>query len=132
LLVVITIRKATTLARREHALKHGSGRVVLESEIGDPGQFRLDDLIGADLAATLPDFMSEQCRLLIDSLDDPVLEKIALWKLAGHTNEEIAIKQNCTRMTIQRKLRLIRKIWDAETGGFFSTRWSLNESLGQA
>jgi len=132
LLVVITIRKATTLARREKTLKRGRGRVALESEIGGPGEFRLDDLIGEDWAATLPDFMSQQCRSLIDSLDNPDLEEIALWKLAGHTNEEIALKQSCTRVTIQRKLRLIRKIWDTETGGLVSTRWSADDCVGQA
>jgi DNA-directed RNA polymerase specialized sigma24 family protein len=131
-LVVITIRKATTLARREKTLKRGRGRVALESEIGGPGEFRLDDLIGEDWAATLPDFMSQQCRSLIDSLDNPDLEKIALWKLAGHTNDEIALKQNCTRVTVQRKLRLIRKIWDTETGGLVSSRWSADECVAQA
>jgi DNA-directed RNA polymerase specialized sigma24 family protein len=132
LLVVITIRKAVVLARREKTRKRGSGLVALESEMGESGQFRLDDLIGEDLAATFPDFMSGQCRGLIESLDDPDLEKIALWKLAGHTNDEIAVKQSCTRITVQRKLRLIRKIWDAETGGLVSTRWSPDECVGQA
>jgi len=122
LLVVITIRKAVVVARRENTQKRGRGRVTLESEMTASGQFRLDDLIGHDLAVTLPDFMSEQCRTLIESLEDPDLEKIALWKLAGHTNEEIAAKQSCTRVTIQRKLRLIRKIWDAETEGLASSR----------
>jgi DNA-directed RNA polymerase specialized sigma24 family protein len=118
LLVVITIRKATVVARRENALKRGSGRVKLESEMTSTSRFRLDDLIGHDMSVALPDCMSAQCRILIDALKDPDLEKIALWKLAGYTNEEIAAKQNCTRATIQRKLRLIRKIWDSETREF--------------
>ncbi len=117
LLVVITIRKATTIARRENRLKRGQGRVLLESQIGLPGQFRLDDLTSKKYVAALSDFMSQQCRILIEALDDAELEKIALWKLAGHTNDEIARKLNCTRVTIQRRLRLVRKIWDAETDG---------------
>lgn len=100
--------------------------------MGAPGQFGLDDLIGEDLAASFPDFMSQQCRLLIESLAGPELEKIAWWKLAGHTNEEIALKQSCTRVTVQRKLRLIRKIWDAETGGPAAARWSADTCVGQA
>ena len=111
------------------ALQNGKDFAVTT---GAPGQFCLDDLIGEDLAATFPDFMSQQCRSLIDALDDPNLEEIALWKLAGHTNEEIALKQSCTRVTIQRKLRLIRKIWDTETGGLVSTRWSPDGCVGQA
>jgi DNA-directed RNA polymerase specialized sigma24 family protein len=59
--------------------------------------------------------MSDQCAQLIESLGNPDLEKIALWKLAGHTNEEIAAEQGCTRVTIQRRLRIIRDIWEAES-----------------
>ena len=117
LLVVITIRQAALVARRENAQKRGRGRVTLESELTASGRFRLDDLIGHDLSDTLPELMSERCRVLIDALQDPELEQIALWKPAGHTNDEIADKLDCTRATIQRKLRLIRKIWDVETDG---------------
>jgi DNA-directed RNA polymerase specialized sigma24 family protein len=124
LLVTITMRKAAELARRERTLKRGSGRVALESEIDARKPFHLDQLIGEDLAATLPQFMSEQCRELFESLDAPDLEQIALWKLAGHTNEEIAAQQNCTRVTIQRKLRLIRAIWVAESGLAESACWA--------
>ncbi len=117
LLVVFTIRQAALVARRENAQKRGRGRVTLESELTASGRFRLDDLIGHDLSDTLPELMSERCRVLIDALQDPELEQIALWKPAGHTNDEIADKLDCTRATIQRKLRLIRKIWDVETDG---------------
>ncbi|MCU0981251.1 MAG: ECF-type sigma factor [Pirellulaceae bacterium] len=119
-LVVITIRQAALVARRENTQKRGRGRVTLESELTASGPFRLDDLIGHDLSDTLPEMMSQQCRVLIDALQDPELEQIALWKLAGHTNDEIADKLDCTRATIQRKLRLIRKIWDVETEGLAS------------
>ncbi len=114
LLVVITVRRAKMLARRERALKRGSGRVALESEIEAGGDFRLDQLV-ADDGARLSQFMSAQCRQLLESLKDPQLEKIALSKLAGHTNEEIAVEQGCTRVTIQRKLRLIRSVWDDDS-----------------
>ena len=117
LLVVFTIRQAALVARRENAQKRGRGRVTLESELTASGRFRLDDLIGHDLSDTLPELMSERCRVSIDALQDPELEQIALWKLAGHTNDKIADKLECTRATIQRKLRLIRKIWDVETDG---------------
>jgi len=116
LLVVITVRKAAELARREKTLKRGSGNVVLESEIEVAQSISLDQLIGNNSAAEFSTFMSEQCRELLELLGSPELEQIALWKLAGHTNEEIADQQHCTRVTIQRKLRLIREIWIAESG----------------
>jgi hypothetical protein len=41
------------------------------------------------------------------------LRKIALWKLGGYTNAEIAAlpDMGCTVRTVQRKLRLIREVW---------------------
>jgi DNA-directed RNA polymerase specialized sigma24 family protein len=115
LLVVITVRKARMLARRERAVRRGGGFVALESEIGAEGPYRLDELIGVEGAAAFSKFMSEECALLIQSLGSQDLENIALWKLAGHTNEEIAAEQGCTRVTVQRRLRRIRDIWEAES-----------------
>lgn len=114
LLVIITVRRARMLARRERALKRGGGRVALQSEVEAGGQFHLDQLIGEDQGASFSQFLSHQCRQLLELLEDPQLERIALAKLAGHTNEEIAIQQGCTRVTIQRKLRLIRSAWGEE------------------
>lgn len=117
LLIVITIRRAKMLARKERAQKRGGGRVSLESEIEAGAGFQLDQLVSDGRAVTFSEYMSVQCRLLIETLGDPDLEKIALWKLAGHTNEEIASEQGCTRVTIQRKLRLIRVLWTSELQG---------------
>jgi DNA-directed RNA polymerase specialized sigma24 family protein len=120
LLVVITVRQAALVARRENTQKRGRGRVKLESDLIASGRFRLDDLIGHDMSDTLQELMSEQCRVLIEALQDSELEKIALWKLAGYTNDEIGKKLDCSRATIQRKLRLIREIWEVETDAIAS------------
>jgi hypothetical protein len=44
------------------------------------------------------------------------LRQIALWKLEGHTNEEIAAPERlgCTVRTVERKLQLIREQWLAD------------------
>jgi DNA-binding CsgD family transcriptional regulator len=39
---------------------------------------------------------------------------VALWKMEGHTNEEIAAKLQRSAGTVERKLQLIRRIWEAE------------------
>lgn len=64
-----------------------------------------------------PDFsagMAVECRRLLRLLDDPELEALVLWKLEGFTNDEIAEHMGRTRRTIQRMLRLVRQIWEAE------------------
>jgi DNA-binding CsgD family transcriptional regulator len=45
-------------------------------------------------------------------LKDPDLRQIALWKLAGYTNAEIATQLDCTLRTVERKLERIRAHWE--------------------
>ena len=45
-------------------------------------------------------------------LKDPGLRQIALWKLEGYTNPEIAAKLDCTVRTVERKLERIRAYWE--------------------
>jgi DNA-directed RNA polymerase specialized sigma24 family protein len=58
--------------------------------------------------------MAVGCKELLSKLRDTNLEQIAVWKLEGMTNEEIATKLNRTRRTVQRMLELIRAIWQEE------------------
>jgi DNA-binding CsgD family transcriptional regulator len=39
---------------------------------------------------------------------------VAVWKLEGYTNAEIAAKLDCTPRTVERKLRIIRGLWQRE------------------
>jgi DNA-directed RNA polymerase specialized sigma24 family protein len=56
--------------------------------------------------------VAEECRILLDALGDDTLRQIALWKLEGYTNEEVADQLGCSLAGIGRKLRLIREIWE--------------------
>ena len=49
---------------------------------------------------------------MLDRLSDTILRAIALWKMEGFTTEEIASKLDCTTRTVERKLQLIRRLWD--------------------
>ena len=46
-------------------------------------------------------------------LDDGELQEIATEKMQGFTNAEIAEDRGCSERTVERKLNLIRKIWEA-------------------
>jgi hypothetical protein len=54
----------------------------------------------------------EQCDGLLRKLPEP-LRELALWKLQGFSNEEIAGPEmmNCAVRTVERKLNLIRAAW---------------------
>ncbi len=91
LLVAITARKSYRLLRDENRQKRGGlagfNHVDLESLIGD---------------VPTPEFAAqcaEECRTLLDLLRDDQLAKLALWKMEGFTNDEIASQLDCTPRT---------------------------------
>ena len=60
--------------------------------------------------------VAETCRMLLDRLDDEELKKVALYKMEGYSNEEIARAMDCVVRTIERKLARIREKWESEQG----------------
>ena len=59
---------------------------------------------------------AEQYQSLLALLGDDELRSIAVWKMEGLTNQEIAARLGCAIPTVERRLRLIRKTWSAEAG----------------
>jgi DNA-directed RNA polymerase specialized sigma24 family protein len=120
LLVLITARKACDLAQREGRLKRGGGQVRGDSALRDPaagdGQPGWEEVAGA---GPTPEFAAqavEEYRRLLGQLGDDELRSIAVWKMEGHTNQEIADRLGCALPTVERRLRLIRKTWSEEAG----------------
>ena len=119
LLVTLTLRKANAELRRQFAAKRGGGAVGGESVFLAPEDSgsspRLqnfpDDQPPPDLAV----LMSEECERLLECLEDETLQRIALGKLEGCTNEELANQLACSVPTVERKLARIRKIWQKQT-----------------
>jgi RNA polymerase sigma factor (sigma-70 family) len=58
--------------------------------------------------------VAEECRRLLDLLPEPELRQIALWKVEGYTNEEIAARLDCVPRTVERKVSRIRLLWKQE------------------
>ena len=117
LLVTITARKAHNQERDERRQKRGSGRVV--SGAARAGESSRSDDWLAQVASNepTPEFAAmatDECRRLFGSLSDESLRVVALMKLEGHSNEEIAKLLDCGLRTVERKLEVIRKRWLAE------------------
>jgi DNA-directed RNA polymerase specialized sigma24 family protein len=109
LLVVITVRKACDLANHERRLSRGGGRVFLLSDLDGP---EAEAVLGPEPTPELAAQVADQCRRLLGLLGSDTLRSIALWKMEGLTNEEIAGRLGCVRFTVDRKLQTIRKLWD--------------------
>ena len=58
--------------------------------------------------------VADQCRSLLGGLPDEELQLIAQRKMEGFTNEEIAQMLGLALVTVERRLRLIRKTWEQE------------------
>jgi DNA-directed RNA polymerase specialized sigma24 family protein len=118
LLVAITARKAFDLVRDECRLKRGGGAVHGEAA-GVPSddstvEPALEQVLSREPNPAFAAELADECRRLLDRLDPVVLRPIALWKMEGYTNEEIAAKLGCVPRTVQRKLQLIRDTWAEE------------------
>jgi len=48
-------------------------------------------------------------------LNDESLRQVAVWKMDGYSNHEIAGKLACSLRTVARKLEAIRILWTNET-----------------
>jgi DNA-directed RNA polymerase specialized sigma24 family protein len=53
----------------------------------------------------------DACQRLLELLDNDTLRQIAIWKLAGYTNEAIRIQLGCSLATVERTLAHIRETW---------------------
>jgi DNA-directed RNA polymerase specialized sigma24 family protein len=116
-LFMITTCKAAALARHEGRAKRGGGRVVQASAAGAGNGSAVDVLAGLAADGPTPEEaaqVSEQCGRLLSRLRDGKLQQLAIWKLEGYTNAEIAGKLGKSVPTVERKLKRIRDSWERE------------------
>jgi DNA-directed RNA polymerase specialized sigma24 family protein len=117
LLLVITVRKACNQAKHEARRQPQGGRVHHASALAGEGEGALfADLIGREPDPEFAAGAAEECRRLLATLRDDQLRSIAVWKMEGFTNEEIAVKIGRSLPAVQRKLVLIRKALEKEVG----------------
>ena len=118
ILVTITVRKATDLVRHARRRKRGMGRVLAGADLGGTGSSNEGDPLalipGLEPTPDLAVLVAEECRRLFGLLHDDGLCRIALDRMAGYHDEEIAARLGCSRRTVMRKLIRIRNAWRPE------------------
>ena len=122
LLVVIAFRKACDQVKHEARRQPPNGRVLhastLSAVVGEDSGAIFTRLIGREPDPEFAAQTAEEYRRLLEMLPTQELRDVAVWKLEGYTNEEIAAKLNGGEgravSTVERKLALIRKIWAKE------------------
>ena len=120
LLVVITARKAMYRMRSATAQKRGEGRVRGESAFrgsadGDRSQpASINQIIGTEPSAEFATELSEESGRLFSLLPDEAMRSLALLKMEGYSNKEAAAKLQYGLRTVERRLGLIRQIWEEQ------------------
>jgi len=102
LLVKITARKAVNQIKRQNAQKRSAAR---EAPLVDPSR-----LTGREPTPQFALEVAEQVESLLGRLDDE-LRGIALMKLEGYENRDIAARLGIVERSVSRKLARIRVQW---------------------
>jgi DNA-directed RNA polymerase specialized sigma24 family protein len=105
LLVVLTARKARHQLRGEGRKKRGGG--ALEEAV-------LTEVVGREPSPAFAAQVADECRRLLGLLSDAALEQVAVAKMEGYSNAEIAQRLGCAPRSVGRKLQVIRTLWEEE------------------
>jgi DNA-directed RNA polymerase specialized sigma24 family protein len=112
-LVLITAGKAVDQRRRDQSLKRGGGRHKEKRSTGRHDCQAVEDAVGTEPDPAFAALLADEFQTLMSRLSDDSLREIALFKLEGYTNEEIAARLACSLRTVKRRLSLIRRIWES-------------------
>jgi RNA polymerase sigma factor (sigma-70 family) len=106
-LLLITERKAFDLLAHEGRQKRDWRR---NQSANAPSGYM--DLGGREPDPAFAAEVAEECEKLLATLADSDLRLIAVRKMEGYTNKEIAEELGCSLVTVERRLRLIRLEWE--------------------
>jgi RNA polymerase sigma factor (sigma-70 family) len=114
-LAMLAERKAIGALRRELADKRGGGvnrgESVFEQMIAESsGAIGIQGV--ADPSPMVVDDFTSSVREMLESIGDDTAQTVALHKLSGMTNKEIAAKVGISLRAVERKLAMIRKKWE--------------------
>jgi DNA-directed RNA polymerase specialized sigma24 family protein len=109
LLVTLTLHKVLHLVRDERRLKRGGAWSFIEAA-GSDGEI-LNQLVCREPAPEMAVQLTEEMERLLGQLPNAELVELALLKMEGFTNAEISVRWQKTERTVERKLNLIRQIW---------------------
>jgi DNA-directed RNA polymerase specialized sigma24 family protein len=108
-LVVLTARKAWRRVRYESRDKRDWRRTEPVEDLEDAN---VAEIIGREPTPEFAAEVADECRRLLDSLNDPDLRAVAVAKMEGYTNGEIAAQLQVVERTVERRLGIIRSAWE--------------------
>jgi DNA-directed RNA polymerase specialized sigma24 family protein len=114
-LVRITACKAVDQINRDRRKKRRPTGAALQGESAFAGlEGGIAQVVGDEPTPAFAAQVAEEYERLLRSLDNAEYRQLAVWKLEGYSNEEIAVKLKCAVRSVERKLQLIRNVWASE------------------
>ena len=98
LLVKMTARKLIDRHRYENRQRRSAERVT----------YQVDGLVHGTPSPEFAVIMADEVQRLLDCLDEEKLQHLAIGKLEGYTNEEMAEQLDCSVRTVERMMARIR------------------------
>ena len=110
LLVVIAVRKALNCLRDSKRQRRNPSVKIASLSQEQLAQAAIDEHGQAELNGQI----TESVEHLLALLDSDEMRDVAMAKLAGYSNAEIAVSLNRSEATVERRLKLIRLRWKEE------------------
>jgi DNA-directed RNA polymerase specialized sigma24 family protein len=111
MLTLIGARRSSNVRVKHNRQKNGDGKILGESVFGSRGMGDLADFIQRELSPTDYVELKETIEQLLNQLPNHQVRQVALLRMSGYSNAEIAAKIGRVERTVELKLKLIRSIW---------------------
>jgi DNA-directed RNA polymerase specialized sigma24 family protein len=113
MLVTITLRKTRNVAKKQARAKRDIGREQTIKDGGDNESpyWALEQMDAAGPSPAEAALLNEALERRLEVLDNPELRQIALWRLEGYTNQDIALRLDRTERSVERRMERIRSKW---------------------
>ena len=95
LLIGMTARKAVDQRRHNSRQRRGGNRTVITETSSPSKDDELAKIIGSEPTPEFAAMMAEQMQRLLNHLQDDELRQLALGKMEGYTNREMAEQLDC-------------------------------------
>jgi DNA-directed RNA polymerase specialized sigma24 family protein len=121
LLVTITARKAYQLGLHEGRRRPRGGAVLDEAALargdspGSGGDLALEQIADEEPTPEFAAQLAEELQHRLAALPSAELREVARCKLEEATNAEIASKLGCALRTVERRLHVIRTLWEHDS-----------------
>lgn len=111
LLLTITNQKVNSQKRENLRMKRGSGRVYTMTDLRTSLPLDLEMLATSSDSHEVMAVLSDLCTVLLNRISDLTCRQIAVLKLRGYSNREIAKELDLIPRTVDRKVNIIREKW---------------------